>query len=214
MPEILSDMHDKLSQAVRLYDQLLTDQIAHRTRSPISPPSLQASTHVLYQPHFNPPNPMSTTYQSLPNDYSRFSTAAPQSRPHATDQSTLNVPRPTVPLIEGVDTTGQQELQYRRPPLQPLSTEQSRMTSTSLQLSSQPRPAQLASFINPMTVNIAQQVRSVGLDPRNSTLQPLPNFPVAPTSAPQTLQLLAPDLSAPSVSPQIHSNREAMLIDL
>ncbi|KAL0578845.1 Vacuolar protein-sorting-associated protein 27 [Marasmius crinis-equi] len=80
--EILSDMHDKLSQAVKLYDQILSQQVAHpRWRSPpASAAPYQQPSHSGYAPQVNghqqqwAPN----GYQEPPRD---VKTPTPQSQP-------------------------------------------------------------------------------------------------------------------------------------
>ncbi|KAF9005218.1 hypothetical protein BDQ17DRAFT_384872 [Cyathus striatus] len=69
--QMLSDMHDKLSQAVKLYDQLLSEQIAHpRWRAPQT-----VSSPVTYQPASSV---YSTGYNSVGmNGYSQWAPATP-----------------------------------------------------------------------------------------------------------------------------------------
>ncbi|KAF8972570.1 hypothetical protein BDZ97DRAFT_1901128 [Flammula alnicola] len=63
--QMLSDMHDKLSQAVKLYDQILTQQVAHpRWRTPTSPASYQQE-----QPAYN--------QGYAPNGYSQWAPQQP-----------------------------------------------------------------------------------------------------------------------------------------
>ncbi|KAJ6573830.1 vacuolar sorting-associated protein Vps27 [Mycena vulgaris] len=66
--QMLSDMHDKLSQAVKLYDKLLTEQVVHpRWRSPqpvANPPYQQANSS--YSTGYNTANGY-TQWQAPPN---------------------------------------------------------------------------------------------------------------------------------------------------
>ncbi|KAL4259326.1 Vacuolar protein sorting-associated protein 27 [Pleurotus pulmonarius] len=72
--EMLTDMHEKLSEAVKLYDQLLTQQISHpRWRSPqvaqasMSPAAPRSPQLSQYQPQYaSAPAPPSTSSQRQP----------------------------------------------------------------------------------------------------------------------------------------------------
>ncbi|KAF7974930.1 hypothetical protein HWV62_10971 [Athelia sp. TMB] len=63
--QMLSEMHDKLSQAVKLYDNLLTQQVAHPpwTRSPPAHTSYQP---IQQQQSYNPYQPVNTYQQWAP----------------------------------------------------------------------------------------------------------------------------------------------------
>ncbi|KAJ8088873.1 Vacuolar protein-sorting-associated protein 27 [Marasmius tenuissimus] len=80
--EVLSDMHDKLSQAVKLYDQLLSQQVVHpRWRSPQSSTApYQHPNHTGYAPQVNGHQSQWTPngYQEPPRD---VKTPTPQSQP-------------------------------------------------------------------------------------------------------------------------------------
>ncbi|KAH8101476.1 ubiquitin binding protein [Cristinia sonorae] len=62
--ELLSEMHEKLSQAVRLYDKLLTEQVSHPAwrSAPVAPPVASSSQANSYNPAYHSHQPPSTDY--------------------------------------------------------------------------------------------------------------------------------------------------------
>lgn len=76
--EMLSDMHDKLSQAVKLYDQILTQQISHpRWRSSAAPPSQYQQPVSSYNTGYNQWTP--AQLQQPPSGYQQPETQQPLS---------------------------------------------------------------------------------------------------------------------------------------
>lgn len=95
--EMLSDMHDQLSQAVKLYDKLLTEQVAHpRWRSPQPQPvtnsyqqaSSNYSTVNGYSQWASPTPATASAYQQQPSSpqasYSEYQNQYAPTQPHAT----------------------------------------------------------------------------------------------------------------------------------
>ncbi|KAF8824077.1 hypothetical protein HHX47_DHR9000034 [Lentinula edodes] len=74
--QMLSEMHEQLSQAVRLYDQLLTQQVAHpRWRSPETSPGMYQNPGMSYAPPTN-----GYTQWASPNGY-QVPSSQPQPQP-------------------------------------------------------------------------------------------------------------------------------------
>ncbi|KAJ7724993.1 vacuolar sorting-associated protein Vps27 [Mycena maculata] len=84
--QMLSDMHDKLSQAVKLYDQLLTEQVVHprwRSPQPVANPSYQQAN-----------SSYSTGYNTV-NGYNQWQAQpAPAEAPPQPQQQQQYAPRP------------------------------------------------------------------------------------------------------------------------
>ena len=88
LTEILSDMHDKLSQVVKLYDQQLTEQVTHpRWESP------QPVTNTSYQQ-------ANSSYSMGYNTVNRYSQWAPQAQVTSAYQAPSELPRqPQFPQV-------------------------------------------------------------------------------------------------------------------
>ncbi|KAG7450884.1 ubiquitin binding protein [Guyanagaster necrorhizus] len=270
--EMLADMHDKLSQAVKLYDQLLSEQVAHpRWRSsqayeqPVSnygqsqpltngysqwqspyqvasvsspqsalpPSSYFAPAPVPTQPtpapsqqysyvgssqQYLPPlqagentSPISQTYQSEPVPMSPLQEAPPISystyplpEKHSSPEIQTTYQVPPAP-VNAAPVSAPESL----PPTQhtpPALTRQNTVSSYSV-----PTPQPLPSRSN--TVHTTYRQAPHQQAQRYAPTPPsLPQFPVAPTSAPQAFSMYEP--SIPTGVAQREERQEALLIDL
>lgn len=141
--EMLSDMHDKLSQAVKLYDKLLTEQVAHpRWRSPQTITSPSAPTPASYQQA----NSSYSTGYNTANGYSQWTSPVPatagyQSQPEIqrqpqSPQMAYNPvpPAPTHYSNQPHAESSQSQVQWQQ--------QQPQYTQSSLQYAPTPAPPQ------------------------------------------------------------------------
>lgn len=197
-------MYDKLSQAVKLYDQLLSAQVAHPSRRnnvpvsstypntlrqvpeiPMSPPLVSSPTWAPPQTQFavnaqiQPPTPL-VPYVPPPS-------VASASHPigyHLTSQPAQPTPAVNPSVLQTAPNQGFTQIQ------------------TSLHSSPSP-PQQVNSSMNLRTFPPPRQSAS-------TAGQLLPNFPTAPTLAPQSNYMP----SVPQSVIQQPDRQEALLIDL
>ncbi|KAI0791692.1 hypothetical protein C8Q75DRAFT_805300 [Abortiporus biennis] len=231
--QILTDMHEKLSQAVRLYDKLLTEQISHPSWRP-SPPVASSSTQ-----------PASAGYaaQFQPTQYSQWPPAAQQvqspvmaSQPQLGQTSYYSPPQ----TVASPAPPPQQQFgppvtipQYQAPSAYPVSAPSAPVSvppppSTHLPsqpLQSTPSPSSALSRHNTIatassgytpkylarsntvaTTHAPQQLQQLQ---HTSVPAQLPPFPSVPSSPPQQYQTYSSPV--PPVEPE---RKEAMLIEL
>ncbi|KAJ8487448.1 hypothetical protein ONZ45_g14333 [Pleurotus djamor] len=246
--EMLSDMHEKLSEAVKLYDQLLTQQISHpRWRAPqtasyrpnaASPVASGSGTgYTQWAPQSPQVTAATSQYQQQP------AWQAPSSPPTQTSilsqapvsYQPMAPPAPQTSVLPPVSLPSQPQLSSSPPP--PPSNNY-RATSTSPTLarhgtvtyapSAPPPPAQ-PSLTRSYTLTQAPtqvhtpiqqpqqqpsypQFYATPAPPQQQQQQSLPQFPVAPTSAPTAFSLYGP--SIPTGIAQTEERKEALLIDL
>lgn len=105
--EMLSEMHDKLSQAVKLYDKLLTEQVSHPTWTR-SPPPVVASSYQPVQSGYNP------VYQTVNGPYAQW--APSQVRQEAQAQPTSPVYQHYEPSIHTPRQVQSPQVSYFNPP--------------------------------------------------------------------------------------------------
>ncbi|KAJ3485136.1 hypothetical protein NLI96_g5188 [Meripilus lineatus] len=72
--QLLTEMHEKLSQAVKLYDKLLTEQVSHRPWRTQSPPAASTSTKPI--PAYLPQSQPQGQWQTQPQQATPLSPAA------------------------------------------------------------------------------------------------------------------------------------------
>ncbi len=265
--EMLADMHDKLSQAVKLYDQLLSEQVAHpRWRS----------SQAYQQPvsNYSQPQPLTNGYSQWQSPYQVASASSPQPAPPPSSyfaptpaqptpappqqynypESSQQYLQPTQPVEQTIQNTSPIS-QYYQPEPVPMSPPQ--QEAPPISYSTYPVPEKPASpetiYQVPLApVNVAPvsappaspptQYTPPALTRQNTvssysapTPQPLPSrsntvyrqppqqqyappppslpqFPVAPTSAPQAFSMYEP--SIPTGVVQREERQEALLIDL
>lgn len=265
---MLADMHDKLSQAVKLYDQLLSEQVAHpRWRS----------SQAYQQPvsNYSQPQPLTNGYSQWQSPYQVASASSPQPAPpppssyfaptpeqptpappqqYSYAESSQQYLQPTQPVEQTIQNTSPIS-QYYQPEPVPITPPQ--QEAPPISYSTYPVPEKHASpettYQVPLTpVNVAPvsappaspptQYTPPALTRQNTvssysapTPQPLPSrsntvyrqppqqqyappppslpqFPVAPTSAPQAFSMYEP--SIPTGVVQREERQEALLIDL
>ncbi|KNZ79358.1 Vacuolar protein sorting-associated protein 27 [Termitomyces sp. J132] len=263
--ELLSEMHDKLSQAVKLYDKILTEQVERPTwRSSPSTSSYQPA-----EPSYNTVNSSSQWASPTPVAASAYQTQAEPSRltmspqvshaeyqrqsyieplqkyqPYATPatsqvQSLPSVTLPPVslspqpyqshtmsPLSFQTLPPSQEQLQHAvstlppPPPQQhqqPLQQQQTYAFSpSSPSLNRHKTVSYTASPSAPPPIN-GHLTRSNTVAPprqqvQHSSAPMLPQFPVAPTSAPTAVPMYGPPAPTGFASPE--ERKEALLIDL
>ncbi|TRM62965.1 hypothetical protein BD626DRAFT_497163 [Schizophyllum amplum] len=223
--QVLSEMHDKLSQAVKLYDSLLT-------RNPAQPPyQPQANGH--YDPSYAPPSaygpwspapapevsqqyaqPPPQQYAQPPPQWQQQAAYSPQQstyqplsspsiQPSYEQTQVASNPVPSAPA--GMDPARNVTPTPMSPVLAGQGTQLQRSQTHSAAASSRASP--LAGMPQRTNTYAARPVARANEGvPAPSNVQ-LPAFPVAPTSAPQTFSLYAPScLDEP--------RKEAALIDL
>lgn len=201
---MLSDMHDKLSQAVKLYDQLLTEQVAHpRWRSPqpvVTTPYQQANSSYstgyntvngytqwgpagyqvppAVEPHRQPQSPH-MSYAAAPSVHEYQNQQYTASTPHAESSKPLWAPQQQQQHAE----SSQQQSQYGH-------SGQQYTPAAPHPVSVQPPQSQYqSSYPEPTATPIqAQPLAPVSYAARSQPLAPSPpslqTSPTIPTSAP------------------------------
>ncbi|KAJ7171696.1 hypothetical protein C8R43DRAFT_979077 [Mycena crocata] len=198
--QMLSDMHDKLSQAVKLYDKLLTEQVVHpRWRSPqpvANPPYQQANSS--YSTGYNTVNGY-TQWQTPPNPVE-----APQQPPQQ-QQYAPHEPAPPQWFS--------QQPQYTEPqPQQPQYAPPPPAQHYSAAANAPPPPQ----FVPPQASALPAQQYQPGpshtLPPVSYAPQPqsqpsAPSFQQSPyaQSPPPQLQYVSSPPATPHIPPQSHS---------
>lgn len=206
MVDLLTEMHDKLSQAVKLYDQLLSAQVAHPSRrntattAPAYPSALQQvgpdtwmsspvssqtwvspQTHPVVHAQIRPPSPRVT--------HTPPSFITPISHPIGYHPASL--PRPPTQVVDSSTLQTAPNQGYTPLPTSP------HLSPSSQQLG--PNPTGNFRNFSPLQQGVA-----------NTGISPLPSFPTAPTLAPQSSYMP----SVPQSVIQQPDRQEALLIDL
>lgn len=199
-------MHDKLSQAVKLYDQLLSAQVAH-------PPRRSTATTVSTYP--------STLRQvgpdtwSSPPPVSSPTLVSPQTQPVAYAQIQPPSPRVTYTPSSFITPASHPIGNYPSPLSHPTQVADSSILQIAPNQGYAPMPT--SSHITPSPPqqgdNPAGNLRTFSppwQGVTNANPSPLPSFPTAPTLAPQSSYLP----SVPQSAIQQPDRQEALLIDL
>ncbi|KAF9645026.1 ubiquitin binding protein [Thelephora ganbajun] len=198
---LLTEMHDKLSQAVKLYDQLLSAQVAHPPRRNIATTGSTYPSALRQVPDtwMSPPPASSPTWVS------------PQTQPVAHAQ--IRPPSPRVSRTPSFITSVSHPTGYYPASLPQVVDSQILQTApkqvhTLMPTSSHPPPPPVELGVNPAgnfhTFSPPRQ-GATNIDP-----SPLPSFPIAPTLAPQSSYMP----SVPQSVIQQPDRQETLLIDL
>jgi growth factor-regulated tyrosine kinase substrate len=198
-------MYDKLSQTVKLYDQLLSAQVAHPSRRNIATasstypsalrqaaPDTSMSPPPVSSPSWAPPQTQLAVYPQMRPPSPRVSLTTPSfvtSVSHPVGYHLASLPAPPTQVVDPLvlQTVSNQGFTQTSMPLHSSSPLQHVDPSTSLRAFSPPRQSVL-----------------------NTGQLPLPNFPTAPTIAPQSTYMP----SVPQSVIQQPDRQEALLIDL
>jgi hepatocyte growth factor-regulated tyrosine kinase substrate len=235
---MLSEMNDKLSQAVKLYDKLLTAQVSHPTWTR-SPPPAQASayqplnSYYAYQtptgtyeqwapsqpqPQAQAPHvrqPQQPSYAQSPPELSLVSVLPPSTPQYNSQIAQSPAPYQSTTLSSIPQSPlPAQDLQARHPAPQPAVQNHASTTSPPASSSGLTRHNTTSySRTQPSANTMLSRHNTVASAPPPPFQQQpsLPHFPVAPTSAPQSFPLYGP--SIPQSPPQAE-RKEALLIDL
>lgn len=199
-------MHEKLSQAVRLYDELLSAQVAHPSRRNIattSPPYSSSSRQAVADSWVSPQvtsSPEWTRVQAQPPPPTQMPPLSPRV-PHTTPVSTAHVSH-----LTGHHPTS---LPYQPGQVMDSSVLQTvpKQGSTQLTMTLHPSPSVPQQGANPSS-NF--RTLSPRLQGAMNTQSQLPNFPTVPTLAPQSSYMP----SVPQSAIQQPDRQEALLIDL
>ncbi|CCM03709.1 uncharacterized protein FIBRA_05855 [Fibroporia radiculosa] len=225
--QALQEMHEKLSQAVKLYDNLLTEQVSRPAwRSPSTVPSTSYQhVNAGYAPQYRPADGVYGQWAAEPQAQTPVSPRtqgqyrAPESSYYDSSQH-----EPRSPVSAGTYTAsvGLSSLNAQR---QTAGLEPQQFGSSSLPLSSAYQPLARSHTVAAHPAHAPPPPPSTYLHRHNTTshapqqlhqLQQLttppqlPNFPVAPTVLPQ--QYSTYESPAPSVAES--ERKEALLIDL
>ncbi|KAG2745505.1 ubiquitin binding protein [Suillus brevipes Sb2] len=204
--QLLSEMHEKLSQAVKLYDKLLTDQVSHPTWRR-SPQQVHPTTVPVRQSTQTPVNGYS---QWAPSNHHASSISSPVFAPPRTD-SAQYAPQPLIsrPTLSTVPESESQYDHYAAGPSQPHTSEvpgpSQHLTAPLASLPAPPQPQQQPHFTSPqLTASyLPQHTPASPTIPVNQPVS-IPQFANTPTpSQPPpppapTLQPMVPPL-APSM---------------
>jgi len=200
-------MHDKLSQAVKIYDQLLSAQVAHPPRRSIATPASgypSALRQVGPDTWMPPPLVSSPTWVS------------PQTQPVVHAQIQPPSPRATHTPPSFI-TPVSHPIGYHPAPLPPQPTQDA--DSSMLPTAPSQGHAQITTFSHLSTSSPQQGANTAGtlrtFSPQrqgsaNTGPSPLPSFPTVPTLAPQSSYMP----SVPRSVIQQPDRQEALLIDL
>ncbi|TFK38674.1 hypothetical protein BDQ12DRAFT_683159 [Crucibulum laeve] len=174
--EMLSDMHDKLSQAVKLYDQLLSQQVAHpRWRAPqavTTPPAAYQAATSSYS-SYNPAYQQQWTSQQVPQ--------APYQQPQSPQMSSYSN---AVPLHE-------QQRQFASPP--PAEASQSQWYPQQQQPQQAYSEQQYAQqYASPPTPAAPQVTPIQASTPPSQQYTPQPQYQQFASPTPSTSQALPP----------------------
>jgi hepatocyte growth factor-regulated tyrosine kinase substrate len=222
--DLLTDMNSKLSQAVKIYDRLLTEQVSRPSWQSSQPVAYaQQASASGYTPSYAPPAPVST-----------WSAPSQEPEPQMISSYASAVSVPTYPPSQQVASPTSYSPQQSWQP-QPDAIQHRQQHSAPTPAPGHPHqvyapvsvpPAQIHSPPPPLHVNAAaspgapiynppasvsrQNTYTSYRSPQQQLQQPapsLPSFPVAPTSPPQ----VTPMYNSPT--PQTE-RKEALLIDL
>ncbi|KIK43851.1 hypothetical protein CY34DRAFT_803355 [Suillus luteus UH-Slu-Lm8-n1] len=148
--QLLSEMHEKLSQAVKLYDKLLTDQVSHPTWRR-SPQQVHPTTIPVRQSTQTPVNGYS---QWAPSNHHASSISSPVFSPPRTDPAQY-APQPLIsrPTLSTVPESEPQYDHYAAGPSQPHTSEvpgpSQHLTAPLASLPAPPQPQQPPHFTSP-----------------------------------------------------------------
>ncbi|KAJ7139406.1 hypothetical protein C8R44DRAFT_764392 [Mycena epipterygia] len=195
--QMLSDMHDKLSQAVKLYDKLLTEQVVHprwRSPQPVANPSYQQAN-----------SSYSTGYNTV-NGYNQW-----QAPPNPVETPQPPQQQQYAPSAEPVQPQWfPQQPQYAEPPQQP----QYAPPPPAQQYSHTPTAPPPPQFVPPQSSAAQPQYQPVPSQVPPVSYAPQPQSqPSAPSFQPQTYaqspppqpQYVPPAPVTPHLPPQSHS---------
>ena len=228
--EMLTDMHDKLSQAVKLYDSILTDQVRHCSSplqqqtipsssnkynqwipvpptSQISPQQYALSPQQLMQRHNQPQSPVAAT-QSVGSPPMQRRSQSLASAPHH-PQNQVYAPAP--PSMAAIASTSQSQSQmpsqntHHWPPVSYASTSQHQQGAHLRRSSTVAHPG-FQPTLHQIQSPYHQQQRPLQQKHQHQEVPSgLPQFPHVPT--------VAPMYDTTGVM-QNEERKEAMLIDL
>lgn len=157
--QLLSEMHEKLSQAVKLYDKLLTDQVSHPTWRR-SPQQVHPTTIPVRQSTQTPVNGYS---QWAPSNHHASSISSPVFSPPRTDPAQY-APQPLIsrPTLSTVPESEPQYDHYAAGPSQPHTSEvpgpSQHLTAPLASLPAPPQPQQPPHFTSsPLTASYLPQ---------------------------------------------------------
>jgi growth factor-regulated tyrosine kinase substrate len=147
---MLSEMHEKLSQAVKLYDKLLTDQVSHPTWRR-SPQQVHPTTVPVRQSTQTPVNGYS---QWVPSNHHASSVSSPVLAPPRTDSAQYaSQPFISRPTLSTVPESEPQYDHYAAGPSQPHPSEvpgpSQHLTAPLASLPAPPQPQQPPHFTSP-----------------------------------------------------------------
>ncbi|KAK0232712.1 vacuolar sorting-associated protein Vps27 [Armillaria fumosa] len=176
--EMLADMHDKLSQAVKLYDQLLSEQVAHpRWRS----------SQAYQQPvsNYSQPQPLTNGYSQWQSPYQVASASSPQPAPPPSSYFTpAPAPAQPTPAPPQQYSYAESSQQY----LQPMQTaEQATQNTTPISQYYQPEPVPMSppqQEAPPISYNTYPVSEKRQASPEATYQVPLAPVNVVPVSAP------------------------------
>lgn len=192
--EMLSDMHDKLSQAVKLYDQLLTQQVSH--------------------PRWRSPQPVATQYQQANSSYSTGYNTANGYAQWAQTQAPYQPPVPVRQESVGPSQQWNQQSQAQpitQTPAAPYSEPQYQSSyytsqyshsqpSTSQQQSQYTEPSQYSAPTPVSIVNESQQAVAAA-PPLSYNATSYASPPLQPVASPLSYQIAPPGPAAVPQSP-------------
>ena len=219
---MLSEMHDKLSHAVRLYDQLLTNQIAHPTWRAAST-SHQPYNHVASQYHtvdgstrselgewsqqesLGSPELVNQGYQTI-GHHPDLSPPPVQNHSPPQHQPLYQqyAPNASLPIQHIPSPPAQQQQSYRQAALPSTLSRHSTLSHSTYAPSAIPSSSTTLGRSN--TIASYSQPQQVYAPPPDRSL---PAFPTAPTSNPQLYPLYSPPTTGFE-----ETKKEVTLIDL
>lgn len=232
---MLTDMHDKLSQAVKLYDSILTNQVRHcSSQSPlqqqtipsssnkynqwipvpptsqISPQQYALSPQQLMQRHDQPQNPVSAPQSVGSPPVQRRSHSLVTAPYHPQSQ----VYAPTPPSMAAIVSTPQSQSQlssqntHHWPPVSYASTSQHQQGAHLRRSSTVAHPSFQPTLHQVQSPYHQQQQHQRPLHQHQEVPSSLPQLPHVPTVAPMY------DTTIHNGVMQSEERKEAMLIDL
>jgi hepatocyte growth factor-regulated tyrosine kinase substrate len=197
-------MYDKLSQTVKLYDQLLSAQVAHPSRRNTA---TAGSTYPSALRQAAPDTSMLPALVASPN------WAPPQTQLAVHAQIQPPSPRVSHPPPSIASVSHPIGYHLASLPAQPIQVVDSSVLQTVPNQGFAQIPTLLHSSQSPLQVDPSANLRTFS-PPRqsvsNTGQSPLPNFPTAPTLAPQSSYMP----SVPQSVIQQPDRQEALLIDL
>ena len=175
--ELLADMHEKLSEAVKLYDKLLTEQVSH--------PSWRAAAS---------PIPVAATYQQTPTaSYGQWSIPPQQAAASQTPSSYLSSPPATADRQPPTATASYGTSPAPNLVSVPLQSPRTEFTQQQPYMVTSPPPVAVSQYQTPFPHSAEVHAPSV-------SIQPSLQYQSSPYGA-QVNQQLAPSPSAIVASP-------------